>query len=58
MTKNEFIEKLRAREVLFGLPEEDIARSISFYGELIDDRMEEGMSEECMDKIRTLLIER
>ena len=46
MTKNEFIEKLRAREVLFGLPEEDIARSISFYGELIDDRMEEGMSEE------------
>ena len=46
MTKNEFIEKLRAREALFGLPEEDIARSVAFYEELIADRMEEGMSEE------------
>lgn len=46
MTKLEFINALRAREALFGLPEEDIAQSLSFYEELIDDRMEEGMSEE------------
>lgn len=47
MTKNEFINALRSREALFGLPEEDIAQSISFYEELIDDRIEEGMSEEA-----------
>ena len=46
MTKNEFLNILRSREELFGLPEEDIARSLSFYEELIDDRIEEGMSEE------------
>ena len=46
MTKNEFMNALRSREELFGLPEEDIARSLSFYEELINDRMEEGMSEE------------
>ena len=46
MTKNEFSRKLRAREELFGLPEKDIVRSIAFYEELIDDRMDEGMSEE------------
>lgn len=46
MTKNEFLNILRSREEIFGLPEEDIARSLSFYEELIDDRIEEGMSEE------------
>ena len=46
MTKNEFLDILRSREKLFGLSEEDIAQSISFYGELIDDRIEDGMSEE------------
>ena len=46
MTKNEFLEKLRARERIFGLSEEEIAQSIAFYEELIDDRMEDGMSEE------------
>ena len=46
MTKHEFLNILRSREALFELPEEDIERSLSFYGELIDDRMEEGMSEE------------
>lgn len=46
MTKNEFLNILRSREELFGLPEEDIERSLSFYEELIDDRIEEGMSEE------------
>ena len=46
MTKNEFMNILRSREELFGMTEEDIARSLSFYEELIDDRIEEGMSEE------------
>jgi len=46
VTKTEFMNILRSREELFGLPEEDIARSLSFYEELIDDRIEEGMSEE------------
>ena len=46
MTKNEFMNILRSREELFGLPEEDIVQSLSFYEELIDDRIEEGMSEE------------
>ena len=47
MTKNEFMNILRSREELFGMTEEDIARSLSFYEELIDDRIEEGMSEEA-----------
>lgn len=44
MKKNEFIEKLRAG--LCGLPEEDIHRSVEFYSEIIDDKMEDGLSEE------------
>lgn len=43
MNKNEFLAALRER--LNGLPEEDIRKSIDFYGEMIDDRMEDGMSE-------------
>ena len=43
MNKNEFLAALRER--LNGLPEEDIIKSVDFYGEMIDDRMEEGMSE-------------
>ncbi len=46
MTKNEFLNILRSREALFGLPEEDIAQSLSFYEELMNERIEEGMSEE------------
>lgn len=44
MKKNEFIEKLRTE--LCGLPMEDIDRSVEFYGEIIDDKMEDGLSEE------------
>lgn len=44
MTKREFLEKLR--ESLKGLPLDDIEGKISYYGEMIDDRVEEGMSEE------------
>ena len=43
MNKNEFLATLRER--LNGLPEEDIIKSMDFYGEMIDDRMEDGMSE-------------
>ena len=44
MSKVEFLARLR--EGLSGLPQEDIAARLSFYSEMIDDRMEEGLSEE------------
>lgn len=44
MNKNEFLATLRER--LNGLPEEDIIKSLDFYGEMLDDRIEDGMSEE------------
>lgn len=44
MTKQEFTDALRAR--LAGLPEADVAERLDFYGEMIDDRMEDGLSEE------------
>ena len=44
MTKYEFIEALR--QGLSGLPKRDIEEQISFYGEMIDDRIEEGACEE------------
>lgn len=43
MNKIEFLTALRER--LQGLPEEDINKSIDFYCEMIDDRVEDGMSE-------------
>ncbi len=44
MNKQEFEMHLRAN--LIGLSEEDINRSVDYYTEMIDDRMEDGMSEE------------
>ena len=44
MNKIEFLDKLRAR--LKGLSTEDVSSSADYYGEMIDDRIEEGMSEE------------
>ncbi len=44
MTKQEFLAELEAK--LFGLPQDDIADRLTFYSEMIDDRMEEGLSEE------------
>ena len=44
MSKQEFLDALR--EGLTGLPKEDIEERISFYGEIIDDRIEEGATEE------------
>ena len=44
MLKQEFLNALR--EKLSGLPQADIEERLTFYGEMIDDRMEEGLSEE------------
>ena len=43
MNKNDFLAKLCLG--LLGLPEEDIEERIAFYGEMIDDRIEEGATE-------------
>lgn len=44
MRKQEFLDLLKAK--LSGLPKEDIEERLVFYGEMIDDRMEEGLTEE------------
>jgi uncharacterized membrane protein len=44
MNKQEFLKCLR--EGLAGLPQEDVERAIDFYEEMIDDRMEDGLTEE------------
>ena len=44
MTKQEFLTQLR--EKLSGLPQEDIDERTAFYGEMLDDRIEDGLSEE------------
>ena len=44
MNKSEFLEALKSK--LQGLPEDDLQERLSFYEEAINDRMDEGMSEE------------
>ncbi len=44
MSKQEFFESLR--KGLFGLPQDDIEERLTFYNEMIEDRIEEGLSEE------------
>ena len=44
MSKQEFLVQLR--KGLSGLPQDDIEERLTFYSEMIDDRMEEGLSEE------------
>ena len=44
MNKQEFIAELRVK--LSGLPKSDVEERLSFYSEMIDDRTEEGLSEE------------
>lgn len=44
MTKQDFLACLS--EKLTGLPQNDVGERLRFYGEMIDDRMEEGMTEE------------
>ena len=43
MNKQEFLTALEG--ALTGLPREDVSERLAFYGEMIDDRMEEGLSE-------------
>ena len=44
MTKNEFLTELRSK--LNGLPKDDLDNRINFYEEMINDRMDDGKSEE------------
>lgn len=44
MNKQEFL--MRLREGLSGLPQNEIEERLTFYSEMIDDRIEEGLSEE------------
>ena len=44
MNKQEFLTRLRLG--LAGLPQEEIAERVSFYHEMIDDRVEDGLTEE------------
>lgn len=44
MNKDAFLSALHGR--LSGLPEEDIKKSLDYYNEIIDDHIEEGLSEE------------
>ena len=45
MNKAEFLDALCAH--LSGLPQRDIDASQEYYSEIIDDRMEDGLSEEA-----------
>jgi len=57
MCKQEFLSQLR--KGLSNLPKNDIEEHLTFYSEMIDDRMEEGLSEEeavaAIGSIDTLL---
>lgn len=44
MSRKAFLEELK--KGMAGLPQEDIDKSIDFYSEMIDERMEEGFTEE------------
>lgn len=44
MSKHEFLARLR--KGLSGLPQADIEERLTFYAEMLEDRMEEGLSEE------------
>ena len=44
MTKEAFLRRLEKN--LSGIPKEDIKRSLDYYSEMIDDRIEDGMTEE------------
>lgn len=45
MNKQEFLSKLK--KGLAGLPQNDLEERLSFYEEMIDDRVEEGLTEEA-----------
>lgn len=53
MNKQSFIASLRSK--LYGLPQKEIDERISFYSEMIDDRIEDGMTEkEAISEIGTV----
>lgn len=56
MTKNEFINKLKY--TLSDLPYSEVEKTIEFYSEIIDDRIEDGMTEEsavdCLPSIDSI----
>lgn len=43
MDKSEFLQALRLK--LYGLPESEIQRTLDYFSELLDDRIEDGMTE-------------
>lgn len=45
MSKQEFLARLKI--ALAGLPKDEVDERLNFYSEMIDDRMEEGFSEEA-----------
>ena len=45
MRKQEFLDELKNK--LSGLPRQDVDERLTFYSEMIDDRIEEGLSEEA-----------
>ena len=45
MYKQEFLDKLA--KGLSGLPKTEREERVAFYSEMIDDRVEDGMSEAC-----------
>ncbi len=61
MNKQEFLAQLRIG--LSGLPQDDVEERLTFYSEMIDDRREEGLSEEdavsgigCIDDIISQIV--
>lgn len=53
MNKKEFFERLKGE--LSAFPEQEVNERLDFYEEIIDDRMEEGLSEEeAIEKVGTL----
>ncbi len=62
MTKIDFLRSLRDK--LWGLPQNEVDERLRFYSEMLDDRMEEGLSEEAavaavgsVDEIAAQIIE-
>ena len=57
MTKREFFALFR--QELAGLPKEDLEERVSFYEEIINDKMDEGKSEEEaiaeLDSVQTIV---
>ena len=41
MNKKDFLARLR--EGLSGLPQDDVAERLTFYAEMIDDKVEDGL---------------